>query len=108
MCGGEGGVGRGATGGWGTPSALRGWGRRVDDYSFWHAFGVETPRADVSTCGRWGYVGLFFEHEVDGEDEEDEGDDVVGSEGFGFEEEEGEGGEDGEGDDFLDDFELEE
>ena len=53
-------------------------------------------------------MGLFFEHEVDGEDEEDEGDDVVGSEGFGFEEEEGEGGEDGEGDDFLDDFELEE
>ena len=28
-----------------------GWGRWVDNGRFWHAFGVETPRADVSTCG---------------------------------------------------------
>ena len=33
-------------------AALRGCGRRVCNYPFWHAFGVETPRADVSTCQR--------------------------------------------------------
>ncbi len=68
---------------------LRRWGERV--------------RADVSTLRirvwetTWAVGGeglelsvtslLFFEHEVDGEDEEDEGYDVVGSECFGFEEE---------------------
>ena len=32
--------------------ALGGWGR--SDWEFRHAWGVETPRADVSTCQRFG------------------------------------------------------
>lgn len=51
---------------------------------------------------------LFFEHEIDCEDEEDEGDEVVEAELLALEEDEREDGEDGEGDDLLNHLELDE
>ena len=39
--------------------ALRRCGRRVYNYSFWHALRRETPQADVST---WGSCSRLFEY----------------------------------------------
>ena len=51
---------------------------------------------------------LFHEHEVDGQDEADEGGYMVPVEGLASEDQYGKGGEYGQGDDFLDYLELDE
>lgn len=51
---------------------------------------------------------LFLENEIDGQNQEHEGDGMVPAERFGFEKEQGEESENAERDDLLDDFELEE
>ena len=52
--------------------------------------------------------GLFQEGEEDGEDDAEEGDDVVPVDGLSLEDEGDDDGEDGQGDDLLDDLELDE
>ena len=56
----------------------------------------------------WGFGGGGEEGEVDGGDEEEEGDEVVPADGFAFEDDGHDDGEDGECDCFLDDFQLHE
>ena len=56
--------------------------------------------------GRKGGVALFQEGEEDGEDEAEEGGDVVPVDGFALEDEGDDDGKDQQGDDFLDHFEL--
>ena len=53
-------------------------------------------------------IALFQEHEEDGEDEAEEGGDVVPVKGLALEEEGDDEGEDKQGDDFLNDLELHE